>query len=370
MYVDKVSDQKTWNRLGSVWPSSEKRSLVCVSVTAETADVKTFGLCTEDGSLISFEPGQFITVDVDTGVEKVSRCYTISSPPTRPFSLSITVKRVANGEVSNWLHDHLSVGDRLNAYGPSGAFTTTVAQAEKLLFLSAGSGVTPLMSMVRAASDLAVDRDVVFVHSARTPEDIIFRNEICHLSKRLPRLKVLNVVEGVGKEPEWNGQVGRLNLEMLKSYVPDFADREVFICGPGGYMSSIKDTLAHEGFDMSRYHSENFDLSAETPDARGPDQQQELSGADGGGAELAIRLARAGMTFYAWPGETVLAAAKRAGVAIASSCSQGICGTCIARLLEGTVDMQHAGGIRQREIDKGLRLLCCSTPTSDLVLDL
>ncbi|TKC78110.1 hybrid-cluster NAD(P)-dependent oxidoreductase [Trinickia terrae] len=369
--ADRFTSAGTWERAGAAWTSEQKKRLICCRVFAETHDVRTFVFSTEEGLPISFEPGQFITVSAEIKGQPVTRCYTISSPPTRPYTLSITVKRVPGGAMSNWLHDSLKPGGVLQAHGPSGVFTPTSHPAAKSLYLSAGSGVTPLMSMTRASIDLGLDRDIVFVHSSRTPEDIIFRDELRRLAAESSRLEVIHVCEAVGNEPDWKGPVGRLSLELLLQRVPDFKEREVFTCGPAGYMNAAKDILRRGGHDPSRYHQESFDIGAAEVER---DARQAAATSNPVAAErrqtYTVRLARSSSTFTIDDSQTVLAAAKQAGVAVASSCSQGICGTCKTRLIEGTVDMRHNGGIRQREIDKGMRLLCCSRATSDLVLDL
>ncbi len=361
---DRFSNADTWVVAGAQWDSGEQRSLVCCRVLDETHDVKTFVLATPDSSPVSFEPGQFITVTAQVDGEPVSRCYTISSSPTRPFTLSITVKRVPGGVVSNWLHDNLAAGDRLLASGPAGLFTPVAGPAAKSLYLSAGSGITPLMSMSRAGVDLGLDRDIVFVHSARTPADIIFRNELLCLSQAASRFRVLHVCEGKGSEESWQGPLGRLSTDLLEQSVPDFREREVFTCGPPLYMEAVRRLLQDAGYDMRRYHQESFDIGAS-------DDVVEVEPTQGDGqATFTVRLAKSGKMFTMEAGQTVLAAARKAGAVVPSSCSKGVCGTCKAALLAGSVDMQHSGGIRQREIDKGMRLLCCSRPTSDLVIDL
>ncbi|MEM5388936.1 hybrid-cluster NAD(P)-dependent oxidoreductase [Paraburkholderia phymatum] len=362
--ADRLTDAATWENGARQWPSSEQQTLTCCRVIDETHDVKSFEFRTDDGLPVRFEPGQFMTVSANVQGQAVERCYTISSPPTRPYLVSITVKRVPGGVMSNWLHDNMKPGSRLRAYGPSGTFTSTASAAPKSLYLSAGSGVTPLMSMTRASVDLGLDRDIAFVHSARTPADIVFRDELQRLAKLSPRLKLFFVCEGVGDESDWAGATGRLSLALLSKWLPDYADREVFTCGPGGYMSAVRDLLREGGHDPARYHQESFDISAGAaaePVSRKSDAAQEI---------FTVKLSRSSKTFTIDPSETVLSAAKKAGVAIASSCSQGVCGTCKTKVLEGTVDMKHNGGIRDREVQKGFRLLCCSRPTSDLVLEL
>ncbi|SAL54600.1 ferredoxin oxidoreductase [Caballeronia udeis] len=362
--ADRLSSTGTWESGARQWPSSEQQTLICCRIVEETHDVRTFEFRTEDGLPVRFEPGQFMTVSGTVQGQSVARCYTISSPPTRPYLVSITVKRVPGGVMSNWLHENMKPGNQLHAYGPSGAFTSTASAAPKSLYLSAGSGVTPLMSMTRASVDLGLDRDIAFVHSARTPADIVFREELQRLVKLSPRLKVFFVCEGIGNEKTWVGATGRLSIQLLSEWLPDYADREVFTCGPAGYMSAVRDLLREGGHDPARYHQESFDISAAVaPEPAAPERERAQD-------TFTVKLSRSSKTFTMGVSETVLSAAKKAGVVIASSCTQGVCGTCKTKVLEGTVDMKHNGGIREREVQKGFRLLCCSRPTSDLVLEL
>ena len=181
----------------------------------------------------------------------------------------------------------------------------------------------------------------------------------------MPRLRTLFFCEGTGDEPDWKGPIGRLSIDELQQRIPDFMERSVFTCGPKGYMDAAKSLLGSAGFDLTRYHQESFDISAEAV-------LEPVRTTDPGLAQdvFTVRLARSGKEFTMSADQTVLSAAKKAGAVVPSSCSQGVCGTCKTAVLEGSVDMSHNGGIRQREIDKGLRLLCCSRPTSNLVIDL
>ncbi|MGX4729476.1 FAD-binding oxidoreductase [Pseudomonas corrugata] len=359
------TDPGTWGTFGAQWHSGEQKTLHCCAVRQETHDVKTFIFRCADFSALSFDPGQFITISPVIGGQTIARCYTLSSSPTRPFAFSITVKRVPGGVVSNWLHDNLKPGDSLKASGPAGSFTPIGHPAGKLLYLSAGSGVTPLMSMTRAAYDMAANLDIVFVHSARTPIDIIFHAELTRMQSAMPGLRVISICEGLGETAQWQQPIGRLDLPLLSQLVPDYKEREIFTCGPQGYMEAVKSLLREAAFDFAHYHQESFDIAVlnEEPlieQATSLDPQ----------AVFTVTLARSGKTFSMPGNQTVLSAAKKAGAIVPSSCSQGVCGTCKTALVQGTVEMNHNGGIRQREIDKGLRLLCCSKPTSDLVLDL
>ncbi len=329
--------------------------------------MRSFHFATERPSRFRFEAGQFVTLELPTGGGTVFRCYTISSAPTRPETVSITSKRVPGGTGSNWLHDNLRPGMQLRATGPSGVFVLPHARAAKLLFLSGGSGTTPLMSMARTLFDRAEDRDVAFVHSARTPADIIFRDELALMARRLPRLRVAHVVEGTSGEPGWPGLIGRLDLPMLGLLVPDLLEREVLCCGPAPYMAAVRAMLDQAGFDRSRYHEESFSFE-ELPGV----VVEEVIGAEEvieAETAFSVTFAKSGKTVACPPGMTVLAAARQAGLRLPSSCTRGVCGTCKSRMLSGRVDMQHGGGIRPREIDQGMVLICCSRPLEDVVID-
>lgn len=333
-----------------------------------THDVTSFVFDPPPGRTLVFEPGQHIVLQVPVGGETLERCYTISSPPTRPGSLAITVKRHPDGPVSNWLHDHVRPGDRLRVRGPHGAFTyrddpampSAGLPSGGYLFLSAGSGITPLMSMTRTLLDEGSQADVVFVHSARTPADIIFRRELDALAEGGLPLRVIHVCEEDSVGERWHGARGRLSADLLRWAVPDVAERQVFLCGPPGYMNAVKSVLVELGVPDDRVHVETFTIAEAPPAAPAP---------DAAGLRRRVELRRSGKVVDCDETVTVLDALMQAGVLLRSSCRQGMCGTCKSTLLEGEVDMQHQGGIRQREIDRGSFLPCCSYPRSDLVID-
>ena len=348
-----------------VWGVDCDDDLVCRAVSDETHDVRSFHFATERPSRFRFEPGQFLTFELPIEGQTVFRCYTISSPPTRPETVSITTKRVRGGPVSNWLHDTLRPGMRVRAAGPSGVFVLPRDPGLKLLMLSGGSGITPLASMLRTLYDRAEDRDVLFVHSARTPADIIFRDELALIARRLPRLRVAHVVEARDGEPGWPGLTGRLDGGMLGQLAPDLLDRETYCCGPAPYMAGVRAVLDAAGYDRGRYHEESFSFEALPAPVAAEVVQAEVEAA----AAFSVTFAKSGQTVACPPGMTVLEAAKSAGLRLPSSCTKGVCGTCKSRMLSGSVDMQHGGGIRPREIAQGLVLICCSRPLEDLVID-
>ncbi|MEJ5913535.1 FAD-binding oxidoreductase [Pseudokineococcus sp. 1T1Z-3] len=384
----------------SCWGDAEDESvLVCRHVRDLTHDVKSFTFGTRTDQLFHFEPGQFVTLRLTVDGTERMRSYTVSSPPTRPYLLTITVKRQPGGVVSNWLHDTMRPGGEITVHAPLGGFSTVRHPADKYLFLSAGSGITPMMSMARTLLDLGSRADVTFVHSARTPADVIFGDEMramAAIGSSHIRVKVL--CSKVAEYERWSGERGRLDAERLKQLVPDLCEREVFACGPTPYMDMVKGALRAHGHDPARYHEETFsfeDLPREefgegvvealVPYAPTDAWGNPVEDAEGAGEaavagdepaqesapeqSYVVQLTRSGRSIECGADETVLQAAFRAGLTPPSSCSEGVCGTCKHTLLEGEVDMQHAGGIRPREVKMGKILLCCSKPLGNLSIE-
>lgn len=370
------------------WSDAEHEDLVCRKVLDITHNVKSFLFEAPEGRVFRFDPGQFITLQLEIDGRHVSRCYTISSPPTRPHLIAITVKRMVGGPVSNWLHDNVIPGSRIAVQAPLGSFTTAGRKATKYLFLSAGSGITPVMSMTRTLYDLGSDADILFIHSARTPADIIFRHELDAMAAMTPNIRVAHICEGDHPFERWHGLRGRLSTAALQALAPDLMERVTFTCGPAAYMASVRNMLAEIRYDMRNYHEESFSfetLSIPAPSAVDTNHQvlietvrpldnqaptQSDAGSQGTNAAVySVEFARSGRTITCGANETVLDAAWTAGLTPPSSCTQGMCGTCKTTVLSGQVDMQHNGGIRPKEIAQDKILICCSKPLSDLRID-
>lgn len=343
------------------WVEEFDGPLTCTAVTDITHDVRSFSFSLPRGAGLLFRPGQYLTLALEIDGSAVERCYTISSSPAQPTTPTITVKRVPGGPVSNWLHDHLRAGDMVRAAGPLGVFTTAEHPSGKYLFLSAGSGITPLISMTRDLRDRRAAADVVFVHCARSPQDIIFREELAELA-RSGVAAVSILCEQDSPTETWNGPRGRLSLPALFTAAPDLLDREIFSCGPPPFMAAVREHLTLVAADPARRHEESFVLgTASAPGVANP-------GA-GPTATHRVEFLKSGRVIECDDRTTVLAAATLAGLSLPSSCTEGVCGTCKSTLVCGRVDMRHAGGIRPREIEEGSILLCCSTPLGDLQVD-
>lgn len=341
--------------------TEEDTTLVCVAVHCETHDVKTFTFASANGKAFTFAAGQYFTFDLVIEGQPQVRCYSISSSPHHTKTFSITVKRVVGGKASNWLHDHLETGATLTANGPFGIFTRPQPAGRKLLMLSGGSGITPMMSMLRDIADSYDPSDVVFIHAARTPQDIIFHDELLWYSSRLEGLRLYWLPEQLTRASDWQGFTGRLSAAFLSLAVPDIAERVVLCCGPAPFMAAARNFATQLGVHADDYREERFDAPVD-------DQPQGLT-LPTGRRVFQVSFSKQSRCIEVDSASTILSAAKRQGVFLPSSCANGVCGSCKSKLLAGTVDMQHLGGIRQREIDAGFFLPCCSRPLSDVVID-
>lgn len=341
--------------------------LEVIGVTDEAPQVKTFAFRADARTWFRYSPGQFITLELPVAAGPLMRTYTLSSSPSRPFSIAVTVKAQAASVGTRWMFDHLKPGDRLRAYGPAGMFSIDGHPAEKYLFVSAGSGITPMMSMLRWMHDCAPSTDVALVACARRPDEIIFRRELELLGTRMPGLSLGFLVEERPQGESWFAPVGRIDAARLPLLVPDFRDREVFCCGPEPFMGTVRVVLEAAGFDMARYHQESFGPpAAEALPPAGAGVAADAAGAE---AALPVRFSVSGVDGRCPAGQTVLQAARASGVRIAAACEMGLCGTCRVRKVGGEVEMAHKGGILDDDVADGYILACCSKPLSALEIE-
>ncbi|MGZ9719057.1 flavin reductase family protein [Rhizobium miluonense] len=334
--------------------------LECIGVRQETHVAKTY-LFAHPAGQFRFNPGQFLNFVFEIDGEEHIRSYSLSSSALNAENVSVTVKRVQGGRVSNWLFEHMRPGLQVRASGPMGQFSCGLEPETPLLLLTAGSGITPAASMLQSLADKASTCDVLLVHFASSAQDMIFREHMRRWVEALPGLRIVPVVTRHIPGAGWIGPVARLSSDLLRALAPDVAQRHVYCCGPGGFMDLATLMLKQMGHPPDGVFIESFE-SAREDDNIG-------SAAEAGSAQFTVTFAKAGLTASVDAETTVLKAAKVAGARIQTSCGKGVCGTCRVRMLSGTVEMKHQGGIRQREIDQGFILACCSRPTSDVVIE-
>lgn len=344
--------------------------LECVSVLPEAPNVATICFQSPSGRKFDFEAGQFITLEVPVPGGPLHRTYTISSSPSRPVSITITIKAQPDSIGTRWLIDNLQPGMTLKAIGPNGLFTAKQYPAKKYLFISAGSGVTPMMSMVTDMYDTGRSSDIVFVNCAKRPSEIIFKDRLEHMACRMAGLHLKWVVEEPDIYKPWTGYEGHFNQLILGLVAPDYLEREVFCCGPEPFMQAVREALSYLGFDMDHYHQESF----QPPEGVAPGLVETADDLDDDFpsedvmAQLTFDIS--GITVDIPETETILSAARNAGIAIPSGCTFGVCGTCKIQKTSGDVNMVHNGGINEDEIAEGYILACCSYPKGEISVDL
>jgi ferredoxin-NADP reductase len=331
----------------------------CIQVSDETHDIKTFWFCADPPKLLVFRPGQFMTLELPIDGKTVRRSYTISSSPSRPHTFSITVKRVDGGVVSNWLHANMQVGNTLFVDGPHGRFSCLDDTATAFLFLSGGSGATPLMSMARWLCDTAQPVDVRFLHFARSPADLVFEQEL-RLLARGANFQFDFVCTRADAASGWTGPRGRIEARLLMDLCPDLHQRSVYLCGPVPFMEATRSILEGLGFDMARFRQESFGGVARDP---------ELAKAQANvPAKVTFAASRKDVSCHG--SDYVLDLALASGLQVAFSCRAGQCGTCKVVLLQGEVEQDCADALSPDELKEGFILSCQARPKGEIVINL
>ncbi|MFD1342695.1 2Fe-2S iron-sulfur cluster-binding protein [Litorisediminicola beolgyonensis] len=339
-----------------VWTDEEL--LECTTTVPEAPGVMTFVFRPPSGRVFRFKAGQFVTLDLPVPGGNVQRTYTVSSSPATNAYLSVTVKAQKDSVASRWMHENLRPGVRIKAYGPAGHFHLPDDPDGKFLMISAGSGVTPMMSMINHLWQRGEDPDISLICCAHRPSDLIFRRRLEHMSSRVRGLDLHFVVSEPDPYEAWIGYRGRFNQLMLGLMAPDYLERDVYCCGPEAFMDSVRDMLIALGYDMSRYHQESFSAPAESRAELS--EFDDVVPAEGVAAEIAF--AKSGLTVPCTETDTILSVAKAAGLNIPSGCTFGLCGTCKIRKVSGEAHMVHNGGISDEDIEEGYILACCSRP--------
>jgi ferredoxin-NADP reductase/DMSO/TMAO reductase YedYZ heme-binding membrane subunit len=352
-------------------------------VLAETPEVRTFRLVPTGGDWLPFDylPGQYLNLSLSIEGRKVKRSYTIASSPMRRGFCEITVKREAGGTASKFLHDQIHAGDLLDVSAPAGRFTFTGAEADSLVLIAGGVGITPLMSKIRYLTDRDWPGDIFLVFCVKTEADIIFREELEHLQKRHPNLHV-TVTVSRGQSDAWRGERGRISPALLTRIVPRLATRPVHYCGPEQMNQSVGQMLRELGVPEEQIKSESFTApnQIEAPPAP-PVIAENRSGAvveeqpawrRSYDVERIsnLRFARSDKSATVPEQKTVLEAAEELGVNIDYDCRAGICGTCRVKLLSGRVRMDSEDALTAGDRAAGLILACQAHCLDDVAVEL
>lgn len=333
--------------------------LTLAGVIVETADTRSLVLDVpaELRERFSYRAGQFLTFEVPYQGMLLSRAYSLASEPGWDARPKVTVKRVEGGRVSNWMHDSLSVGDRVRVRPPEGRFVLREgAQERPLCLYGGGSGITPLISLAKAA--LLRERRVRLVYANRDAASVIFAAELECLQSRYPeRLSVAHHLDS---------ERGLMRAQDVARLSEGWLDADHYICGPGPLMALIEGALGELGVPRERVHLERF-VSPKDPTEKAP--AANTAGPSPGTLVLSLEGERHEVPLSA--GQTLLQAAEAAGLEPPTSCEEGYCGCCMAKLIEGQVSMSEREALTDEDVAQGWIVPCCARPASaaPLVID-
>jgi 3-ketosteroid 9alpha-monooxygenase subunit B len=317
-------------------------------VVRETADSTSivFEIPPELAALFEYDSGQFLTLQIPHEGRTLYRCYSLASSPAVESEHKVTVKRVADGRISNWINENLKAGDTVKVLPPAGQFVLGANQCDLLLF-AGGSGITPVISILKTALASSARR-VRLVYANRDEPSIIFRNELDELAARYAdRLEIVHRLDI---------RDGFIDDAAVERHCEGCSGRDVYICGPGPFMDTVERTLAAAGVPAESVHIERFTSI---------DSEDEVSGSGAPARKVEMMLDGARQTVEVREGETVLHAAKRSGLEPPSSCESGFCGCCMAKLVRGKVHMLHNDFLSPSELEEGWVLTCQSVPDTD-----
>ena len=328
--------------------------LKVAEVIDETPDARSFVLeiPPELKERFRYRAGQFLTFRIPWGEFRITRCYSLSSSPDADEPVQVTVKRVADGRMSNWFNDRLTAGSRIEVRPPAGQFVLGAGSAP-LMFFGGGSGITPIISLIKTAL-LTTDRRLKLLYANRDAVSVIFRRELDALEARHPgRLEAVHHLDDAA---------GFLVPARIHALIEAWDAAEFYICGPTAYMDLVETVLEERSVERSRIFVERF-VSARDPDRRA---EPVAESASAGELPETFRVTFEDETreIAYLPGKTLLECAKLAGIDPPFSCEEGYCSCCMALLKEGQVVMNTNDALSEKDVAAGYVLTCQSRPTS------
>lgn len=329
--------------------------LRCIKRIDQTSDASTFEFEHLDQRPFDFQAGQFLTFEVNYYNKLLYRAYSICSSPAKANSVTVAIKRVPGGKISNYLIDNLQAGHALPAMTPAGTFTRQASKTtSNLLLMSAGSGITPCLAIARDILDNQIDINIHFIHSARSYDDVIMVSLLNELASQHDNFQLSLILENSNDATHFQG---RLDSSLFTQLVPDSSEKTIFICGPSLYMKSVKEIVSATGFDMDYFHQESFVAEAKEGETVFSDINHQIS------------LPALDKQFMANDQQTLLDAMQGAGVKVPYSCKSGICGACKCKV-SGEVVSSSSEALTAEQIEQGYVLSCSTKANSDLIVEL
>ena len=330
----------------------EFHPLAVADVVDETADARSFVLAIPPALEATFRhaAGQFCTFRATIGGRPVARCYSMSSSPDTGDRFTVTVKRVPGGAMSNWMNDVLGPGDVIEGMPPAGRFVLRASDVPIVAF-AGGSGITPILSIIKTAL-ATTTREIALVYANRGAGSVIFADA-------LERLRAASGGR-LAVHHHLDTERGFLDAAACAALVGDRTDADFYVCGPAPYMDAVEAGLARRGVAPSQLFIERFELAGGAPS---PTESSDTE-------SLVIRLNRRKHSIRYQSGDTILDAARRAGLSPPFACQQGNCATCMAHLDAGSATMRANNALSPEEVEEGWVLTCQAIPKSrEVVVD-
>lgn len=336
----------------------DRIELTVSDIIAETPSTKTFRLVSKANYLPPFLAGQYIALFLEIGGIRTSRPYSISSQPNQTGFYDITVKRVDNGLVSNYLLDEVNRGDTLVSSGPAGNFYFNPLIHKKIMVcIAGGSGITPFMSMVREIIECGLDRTVYLFYGNKTTDDIIFGSEFERLAGRFENIHYIPVVE----EPSggYGGACGFITRDLLKEVLADIEDKSFFICGPQGLYDFCLPQVEEMGVPRRKIKQEMYGAPPNIRDYPGwPDTI-------GKNDVFSVKINN-GPQIEACAAESLLTALEKNHIVVPSLCRSGDCSMCRVKIISGQVYQLPGVPVRKSDRQFGYVHSCVAYPIDDL----
>ena len=335
--------------------NNQFQRLRCIKRIDQTTDASTFEFEHLDQTPFEFQAGQFLTFEINHYNNLLYRAYSICSSPAKPNSVTVAIKRVPGGKVSNYLVDNLQAGHALPAMAPSGQFTQQANKTTKnLLLMSAGSGITPCLAIAQDCLDNKQDTNIHFIHSARKHDDVIMASLLTELVEKNDNFRLTLILE---KTENTVHLEGRLDSTMFTELVPDNNGHTIFICGPSLYMKSVEKIVSQSNFDMDYFHKESFVPEAKKGETVFSDINHQIT------------FPALDKQFMANDQQSLLDALHGAGIKVPYSCKTGICGACKCKV-SGDVVSSSDEALTAEQIEQGYVLSCSTKANSDLIVEL
>lgn len=341
---------------GTLIMQLDYHSLVVDRVIPETSQASTLAFQIPEALKpeFQFQPGQFLTLRIPREDCFSPRCYSISSGPSD--SIAVTIKRVPGGFGSNWLLDQVKAGDRLAVRAPSGRFTVRASE-RPLVFFAGGSGITPMMSILRHQSASMAPRKMALFYANQSRDQVIFGDSLRALAQDPGGSLVLT---------EWlDEERGFAGVQDIRGFAEAWRSAHFMVCGPTPFMKLVVETLEEMGVSPEEIQTERFQSLADEPlESMLSHPVSEISSDACESSSLTVEVSGETHHLLVRSDETLLSAIERAGVVVPYSCREGSCGSCMGKLLEGEVEMDVTDALSERELQRGYVLTCQARPRS------